>query len=153
MIAIVRIRGSVNVQKEIRRILAQLGLNRPNHVVLVERNDTYTGMLQKVRHLVAYGEPSVGTIERLLRKRGEVSGHGRLTDQYVAETTGFSSIADLAAAMAKGDAAIKSVPMLKATFRCNPPSRGYKSVKRSFQAGGSLGNMGPDIDHLLKRML
>jgi large subunit ribosomal protein L30 len=151
-IAVVRVRGSVNVPRETRRILHQLGLERPNNVVLLDESETYAGMLQKVRHLVTYGSPSEKAIEFLIRKRGEVKGHGRLTDQYVAENTGFSSIAGLAKSLSQNKASVKDVPMMKRTFRCSPPSKGYENVKRSFQVGGSVGDRGEAIDELLKRM-
>jgi len=152
-IAVVRVRGSVNVPREVRRILDQLGLHRPNNVTIVEDNETYRGMLQRVRHLVTYGTPSQGILEFLLRKRGEVRGYGKLTDQYVADHTGFSSIAALAEALWKDEATLSDVPMLKKTFRCSPPSKGYENVKISFQAGGSLGDRGEEIDKLLKKMI
>jgi len=152
-LAVVRIRGSVNVPRERRRILEQLGLERPNNVVLVEDNETYKGMLQRVRHLVTYGQPSVEIIDMLLRKRGEVQGYGRLTDQYVADHTGFSSIRELAEAIHKCEASVKDVPLLKRTFRCSPPSKGYEGVKKPFELGGAFGNRGEEIDHLLKRMI
>ncbi len=153
MIAVVRIRGSANVPAKIRHVLSQLGLDRPNNVVLVEDSDTYAGMLQQVRHLVTYGKPSARVIEQLLRKRSEVAGYGRLTDNYVSEHTGHSSITDFSEALHAGSARLKELPMLKPTFRCSPPSKGWRNVKRSFQASGSLGNRGEAIDALLKRMM
>ena len=152
-IAVVRIRGSVNVPKEIRKMLDQLGISRPNNVVILEQNDTSLGMLQKVRHLVTYGSPSQDMIDFLLRKRGEVRGFGRLTDQCVADQTSFSSISSFAEALHRGQASLKDIPMLKRTFRCSPPSKGYENVKISYKAGGSLGNRGEDINRLLKRMI
>jgi large subunit ribosomal protein L30 len=153
MIAVVRIRGSANVPSNQRTILEQMGLPRPNNLVLVEETDTYRGMLQKVRHLVTFGKPSAGVIELLLRKRGMVKGSGRLTDQYVTEHCDFPSIAELANKLFDGDLKVKDVPMLRRTFRCSPPSKGYENVKRSFKVGGSLGNRGEKIDDLLKRMI
>jgi large subunit ribosomal protein L30 len=153
VIAVIRVRGSANVPSSQRMILEQMGLSRPNNVVLVDNSDTYLGMLQKVRHLVTFGTPSVKVIEYLLRKRGQVKGHGKLTDQYVSENGGFSSIADLAGKMQEGKATVKDVPMLKRTFRCTPPSKGYENVKQFFEVGGSLGNRGEEIDDLLKRMI
>ncbi len=152
-LAVVRIRGRVNVPREIKRILAQLGLKGPNNVVLVEDDETYRGMLQRVRHLVAYGIPSKEIIELLLRKRSEVQGLGRLTDEHLAGHTAYPSVSAFAEALQQGKATLKDVPMLKRTFRCSPPSKGYKSVKKSRAEGGSLGNWGRDIDELLYRMI
>lgn len=153
MIAVIRIRGSANVPSAQKMILEQMGLPRPNNVVLIEDSDTYLGMLQKVRHLVTFGTPSEKVIEYLLRKRGQVKGYGKLTDQYVSENSGFSSIADLAKNMLEGKATVKDIPMLNRTFRCTPPSKGYENVKQFFQVGGSLGNRREKIDDLLKRMI
>jgi large subunit ribosomal protein L30 len=152
-IAVVRIRGSVNVPSELRRMLDQLGLERPNNVVVLEDTDTYLGMLQKIRHLVTYGQPSQAILEFLLRKRGDVRGFGKLTDKYMSDQTNFDSIAAFAQALSEDKVKITDVPMLKRTFRCSPPSRGYETVKRSFSAGGSLGDRGAEINKLLKRMI
>jgi len=152
-LAVVRIRGSVNVPRETRRVLDQLGLKRPNNVVLVDDNETYLGMLQSVRHLVTYGPPSQAVLEMLLRKRGEVRGFGRLTDEYLSGRTAFASIAAFAEALHKGKASLDDVPGLKRTFRCSPPSKGYRSVKKSVEEGGAFGNRGDAIDSLLKQMI
>jgi len=152
-LAVVRIRGSVNVPREVRRILDQLGLERPNNVVLIDDNETYLGMLQRVRHLVTYGSLSQGAVDMLLRKRGEVRGLGRLTDGYMSDRTTFRSIAAFAEALHQGKASLNDVPQLKRTFRCSPPSKGYRNVKKGVEEGGALGNRGGAIDLLLKQMI
>jgi large subunit ribosomal protein L30 len=153
MIAVVRIRGSANVPSSQRIILEQMGLPRPNNLVLVEETETYRGMLQKVRHLVTFGKPSTDIIELLLKKRGMVKGFGKLTDQYVAEHCGLPSITELAKKLFDGNLQVKDVPRLRRTFRCSPPSKGYENIKRSYKVGGSLGSRGEKIDDLLKRMI
>jgi large subunit ribosomal protein L30 len=153
IIAVIRIRGSANVPSAQKMILEQMGLNRPNNVVLVNDSDTYLGMLQKIRHLVTFGTPSVKVVEYLLSKRGQVKGHGKLTDQYVSDKSGFSSITDLAEKMVDGKATVKDIPNLNRTFRCTPPSKGFENVKQFFEVGGSLGNRRKKIDDLLKRMI
>jgi len=152
-LAVVRIRGSVNVPKKVRGVMDQLGLERPNNVVLIDDNETYLGMLQSVRHLVTYGPPSQGVVDMLLRKRGEVRGLGRLTNRYMSDKTTFRSITAFAEALHQGKASLNDVPQLKRTFRCSPPSKGYRNVKKGVEDGGALGNRGGAIDLLLKQMI
>ncbi len=152
-LAVIRIRGSVNAPKNIRRMLGQLGLNRPNNVTIVDDDDTYRGVLASLRHMVTYGTPSKEVLVALLAKRGEVKGYGRLDDHYIAEHTEYSSIEEFADSLLKGEASLKDIHLLKRTFRCSPPSKGYEAIKRSYQSAGAYGNRGEEIDELLKRMI
>ncbi len=150
---VVRIRGSVNVPERVRRLMTDLGLERPNNVVIIQGKDSYRGLLVKARHMITYGSPSKETIAALLTKRGEVKGYGRLDDQYVADHTTHSSIDDFAEALHQDEASLKDLPLLKRTFRCSPPSKGYRDLKRPYESGGAYGNRGEEIDQLLKRMI
>ena len=41
--AVVRVRGSVNVNPKIKETMKLMKLNRVNHCVIIPENDTYTG--------------------------------------------------------------------------------------------------------------
>lgn len=152
-IAIVRIRGHAKIQHSAVQTMDMMKLTRPNHCVLLPETSTTKGMLQVVKDYVTWGEVGHETIARLLFQRGEVLGGGRLTDAYVKENSKFQSILSLAKAIEKGEARISDVKGLKPVIRLPPPRKGYRSTKRSFSDGGSLGYRGTEIERLVDMML
>lgn len=151
--AVVRVRGTSNVHPRIRDTLEMLNLTRANHGTLVPATDSTRGMLQAAKDFVTWGRVDAATVERLLAERGRLQGEAPLTDDHVADTTDFGSIAELAEAIAAGKARLKDVPGLKRVLRLPPPRGGYEGVKRAWRTGGALGDRGRDIADLLDRML
>ena len=72
--AVVKMRGVVKSKPDVRRTLELLNLDRTNHCVIIEDNEHYRGMLQKVKDYVAWGEIDAETLTILLDKRGMLSG-------------------------------------------------------------------------------
>jgi len=70
MYAVVRIRGSVNMNKKIKDTFTMLNLNRVNHCILVPDNPSCKGMIKKVENWVTWGEVDK-TTEALLKKKGD----------------------------------------------------------------------------------
>ena len=122
--AVVRVRGSVNVNPKIKETMKLMKLNRVNHCVIIPENDTYTGMLNIIKDYVTWGEIDVETTELLLQSSGKSSGNTVMRD----------------------------VPGLKPLFRLHPPRKGYEGIKRSFKEGGALGYRAEKINALLRRM-
>jgi large subunit ribosomal protein L30 len=152
-IAVVRIRGHAKIQHTAVKTMDMMKLTRPNHCVLLPETTTTKGMLQVVKDYVTWGEVSHETIARMLFQRGEVIGGVKLTDAYVKENSKYPSILSLAKAMEKGEAKVSDVKGLKPVIRLPPPRKGYRSTRRSFSDGGSLGYRGADIEKLVDRML
>ena len=73
--AVVRVRGSVNVNPKIKETMKLMRLNRVNHCVIVPENDTYTGMLNIIKDYVTWGEIDSDTTELLLQSSGKTSGN------------------------------------------------------------------------------
>ncbi len=74
MIAIIRIRGQVNIRREITETMNRLGLKRKYSCVVIEKpNAVELGMIEKVRDFVAFGEISHETFEKLIKARGKKS--------------------------------------------------------------------------------
>ena len=67
--AVIRVRGSVNVRSDIKDTLKMLRLNRVNHCVLVPNTKPYSGMLQKVKDYVTWGEIDDETLKLLMDKK------------------------------------------------------------------------------------
>ncbi len=154
MFAVVRLRGGVKARGEIKDTLAMLHLNRVYHCTVVDDTPSYRGMLQKVKDFVAYGEITAETLAMILKNRGELVGGAKLTSDYVKSKTKYENIEEFAKAVCEGKAKLKDLPDLKPVFRLHPPRKGLRGAgtKRSYQAGGALGNWGRDINVLLKKM-
>ena len=139
-IAIVRVRGSINLSGKVKETFSLLRLYRKNYCVVVEDSPSYKGMINKVKDFVTYGEIDDGTYKELIEKRSE-EFKGREKDS-------------------KGKLEYKKFIVvdgkkIKPFFRLNPPRKGFgrKGIKVSFVAKGALGNRGEKINDLLKRMI
>mgnify|MGYP000274076958 CR=1 FL=1 len=156
-VAIIRVRGTVNVRKDIASTLRLLRLNKPNHCVVRKLTPSLKGMLMKAQHKIAWGEIDFETFCLLLKQRGRIVGHRRLTDDAIREMTNnkYSTVEELARAIWEGETSFRDLRWLKPVFRLHPPKHGgYKrSVKKLYQEGGALGYWGPDINNLLRRMI
>jgi len=151
--AVVRVRGTVNVRHDIKKTLEMLRLNRVNHCVLVEENESYKGMLQKAKDYITWGEIEKDTLVELIKKRGRLIGDKPLDDDYVKSATSYKSIEELAEAIIEGKIKYRELPEIKPLFRLSPPRKGYEGIKRAYTVGGALGYRGKDINDLIKRML
>ncbi len=142
MYAVVRVRGSVNVRKEIKDTLRMLRLTRVNHCVLVRKDPKIEGMIKKVKDFVTWGEINDRTLEKLLSERGRMTGDRKLTGKEVKEV--LSKI--------KKAKSLKEIEGLKPVFRMNPPRKGYEGIKQAYPKG-ALGYRGEKINELLERMM
>jgi large subunit ribosomal protein L30 len=152
MYAIVQVRGVVKTRREIKDTLAMLRLHHINHCVVVPDTPEYLGMIRKVKDFVAYGEVDAESLGTVLSTRGRLVGNRHLTDEYVKANSPYATIADFAAAMARGEASLRDLPGLKPVMRLHPPRKGHRTLKRTFQQGGALGYYGREINTLLYRM-
>jgi len=151
LLAVVRLRGSIGVNRKIEDTLKMLRLHKKYHCVVIPDTPSYRGMLQVVKDYVAYGEIDAETLSMLLRNRGRLKGDKRLTDEYVKEKTGYESIEEFAKAVVEGKASLKDLPDLKPVFRLHPPRGGLKSIKKPYGYGGDLGHH-KEIKKLLYKM-
>jgi len=153
LLAVIRIRGRVGVSREVKDTLKMLRLHRKNHAVIIDDRPSYLGMQKKVVDYVIWGEITPETVALMLRRRGELVGGKKLTEEYVKEKLGLNSIEELAQAIFEGKINLKDIPGLKPVFRLHPPSRGFRgSIKKHYKAGGELGYRGLAINELIKRM-
>ena len=155
-VAVVRIRGTVNVRKDVADTLRLLRLHKPHHCVVIPLTESYKGMLRKAQQMIAWGEISKETFIKLLKKRGRVRGGKRLTDAVVRQYSKgeFSTVEELADALLSGKVKWRDLEWLKPVFRLHPPRGGYRgTVKRSYAEGGSWGYWGERINELLEKMM
>ncbi|ASJ11844.1 50S ribosomal protein L30 [Thermococcus thioreducens] len=152
-LALIRLRSGIRARGEVRDTLAMLRLHRINHLVLVDDNPSYKGMVQKVKDYITWGEINAETLAALIRKRGRLIGNRPITDEYVKEKLGMT-IDEFAKKVVDGEMKLTDLPNIKPVFRLHPPRGGLKgSKKRSFKEGGALGYRGEKINDLIERML
>jgi large subunit ribosomal protein L30 len=151
---VLRIRGDVDVRDEIRQTLRMLRLHKVNHATLIDGNESYLGMLQKVKDYATWGEISAETLEKLLTKKGRIAGNKPVNDKYVSSNSKFNSLKKFTEAVATSKASIEDLRGLKPVFRLHPPRGGFDGKKkRSYKEGGELGYRGKDINRLLEKMM
>jgi len=151
-LAVVRIRGTVNVRKDVEDTLRMLNLERNCHATLIDDRPSFLGMLRKTQNVVTWGEVSKDTIALLLKKRGRIVGNKKLTDEYV-KKIGYESLDALAEAIYNLEVYLKDLPGVKPVFRLHPPRKGFKgSVKKSYSSGGETGYRGEAINELIQKM-
>ncbi len=141
-IAVVRIRGSLNLDPHIKRVLEHLRLHKVNHCIVVDDSPTYTGSLQLVKDYVTYGPVSEPVLLKLLAKRGE-KGSKKLSKLKKDE-----EIKKIAHEIAT-DKPVKE--FVDPVFRLHAPDGGHKSIKLPYPRG-ALGKR-ESLDTLLTKMM
>ena len=138
-IAVVLVRGLVNVTQSVKETLSLLRLNRKNYCVVIDNNPVNLGMIKKAKDYITWGNIDDVTFKELVEKRGE-DFKARLTDRKEKYSYKCLEI---------------SGKKYKPYFRLNPPRKGFgrKGIKVAFKVGGALGNREEKINDLIKRML
>ncbi|MCK5458332.1 MAG: 50S ribosomal protein L30 [Thermoplasmatales archaeon] len=151
--AIIRVRGIVNVNPDIKRTLKLLRLTKVNHCTLLEENKVYKGMLQKVKDYTTWGEIDKEILPKLMESRGMIVGDKQITEEYIKSATSYNTFEKLSQAILDNKFKYKEIPDVKPLFRLSPPKKGYEGIKRSFKNGGALGYRGKEINKLIGRMI
>ncbi len=152
-LAVVLVRGTINIKNDIRDTLMMLGLGRVNHCVLITESPPHMGMVLKVKDYVTWGPINAETASLLVKERGRLKGGRSLDEKDVKELGKFKAFDDLGKALAEGEANWSKMDSTVRVFRLHPPRKGYEGIKRTYNMGGALGNRGEDINVLLQRMM
>ena len=138
-IAVVLVRGMVDVTTPVKDTLAMLRLHRKNYCVVLPNTAVVQGMLHKVKDYVTWGLISDDVYAKLMAARGE-EWKARESDSKGTYVYGYLEI---------------NGKKYKPYFRLNPPRKGFgrKGIKVSFKAGGALGDRSEKMDDLIQRML
>ena len=75
--AVIRVRGSVNVNPKIKETMKLMRLIKLITVLLFLKNETYTGMLNIIKDYVTWGEVDAETTAFMLESSGKSSGNSR----------------------------------------------------------------------------
>ena len=87
---VLRLRGPVKVRGKVEVTMHLLNLPRRYHATIVPDNDSFKGMLKKVKDYVTWGPATHELVKELLEKRGKVVGGKSLTVSQL-EGTGLGS--------------------------------------------------------------
>jgi len=152
-IAVIRIRGVIGADKEVKDTLYLLRLRRTNVAVVIDDRDSYMGMIKKVEPWIAWGEINKETFKKLLLKRGRLPGNKRVTEEYIKEKTGMD-IDTFVDKFFNFEIELEDVG-IKPFFRLKPPSGGYprKGIKVPYKLGGAWGYWGEKINDLINKMI
>lgn len=139
-LALLRIRGDIDMTEEVRSTLHMLNLHHKNWCVIVESSQTLQGMLKKVKDYITWGEVSEDTVKSLFAERGE-EYTGRLEDKQ--GKIKYNKFVE------------HGNKKYQRYFRLAPPLGGFaqKGIKRTFREGGVLGYRGDAINELIKKMI
>lgn len=153
-IAVIRVRGEVNLGADSKRTFQLLRLYRKNYCIVVPNTPSYSAMIFKIKDLVTFGEISAETFQKLLRVRGRLAGNKPLTDDYV-KTKMKADLHTFSNDVTNFKRELKEIPGLKLFFRLKPPTGGFErlGIRKSYAEGGALGYRGKDINRLIERML
>ncbi|MFH1257199.1 MAG: 50S ribosomal protein L30 [Candidatus Diapherotrites archaeon] len=155
MFAVIRIRGSVDLNSEKKKTLEFLRLDRVNHLVLVPQTASIKGMVKKVEDTVTFGEINDETIGKLIEKRGRMQGDKIFGTAGLKKAAGKAKdFKELGLALLQGRVSLKELG-LKPVFRLRPPRKGFerKGIKRNFSIGGAAGYRGTEINKLIEKMI
>ena len=141
MLAVIRIRGTVGLRKELKDAFRMLNLEKRNRCVVVPEKPEFTGMVMKVKDFVTWGTVSDDVLAELVRKRARTERNEKLEEGKVKEAVG--KIKEFKTREAG----------LKPYFRLSPPSSGFKGSVKQHYPKGAVGNRGDKINELLKRMM
>jgi len=126
-IAIVRIRGKLNIRKEIVDTMNMLKLYKKNSCVVLDINGQNIGMVTKMKDYVTWGEIDQDTFKILLKKRGKLAGNKSLTEQYIKEKLNME-FDEFVKEFFESKRRLKDVPGLKQFFRLSPPIKGFEKL-------------------------
>lgn len=153
-IAVIRIRGSFGVRKEIKDTMSMLRLYNQNHCIIIDSSPNYIGMLKKVKDYVTWGEIDEKTFNELISRRGKIIANKSLTESYLKEKVKLS-FEEFTKEFFNFKKSLKDIPGFKLYFKLKPPVKGFerKGIKVPYSMGGVLGYRKENINGLILRML
>jgi large subunit ribosomal protein L30 len=79
MIVVIRIRGQVGLNKDVKETLYRLRLRKKYSCIVLEKpTEVQLGMIKKLRNFVSYGEIPQETYKKLVETRGKKNKEGKL---------------------------------------------------------------------------
>jgi large subunit ribosomal protein L30 len=144
-------RGTVNVPYWADTTLESLNLAKKFRATIVPESTEYSGMLNRVRQLVAWCRVDNETVKALLDKKGRKTASQVLKESDIPKE--YSNLDKLADDIANEAVVFAKLEGIKPWFALNPPRGGFKkSVKKQTTQNGILGENNSLIE-LVKKMM
>lgn len=141
MITIIRIRGLVGLDRDVKETFNRLNLNKKySCTVFVNPTKEQLGMIKKLRNFIAFGEITKDVFEKLIETRAQLI-----------DKTKKIEAKKIIEGLEKGKR--YNELNLKPFFRLHPPRKGIESKKHFGVGKGVLGDHEKEINKLLERML
>ncbi len=137
MIIAIRIRGIIDVPRNVEETLFRIKLRRKYAAVLVNESPENMKLLKKIRYYISYGRISEGLLERLIKIRGKPTNKKEVDAKKILAELGKKSLEELG---------------IKPFFRLHPPRGGIESKKHAGVGKGVLGE-NKEIEKLVEKML
>ncbi len=139
-IAVILVRGLVNVKETVKDTLKMLRLTRKNHCVILDNTPINMGMIKKAKDYITWGEIDDQTQAELISKRSQAYEGPETCSKGKIKYNKFF---------------VHEGKKYKKYFRLNPPRKGFgrKGIKIPFKVGGGIGYRGEKINELIKNML
>jgi large subunit ribosomal protein L30 len=148
---VVRMRGTVNIPYWANTTLESLNLVKKFRATIVPESDEYSGMLNRIRQLVAWCHVDNETVKDLLDKKGRKTASQPLKKTDLPKE--YNSLDKLASDIANDAVVFSKLNGVKPWFALNPPRGGFKkSIKKQVPQNGILGENKLLID-LVKKMM
>ena len=127
-IAVIRIRGLINLRGDINDTLDMLRLYRKNYCVVLPNIPAIIGMVKKAKDYITWGEIDDETYKLLVEKKSE---------EYKGREADSKNKINY-----KNKYFVSNNKKYKKYFRLSPPRGGFekKGIKTPFSKGGVLGN-------------
>lgn len=140
---LIRIRGTVGLNKEVKDTFNMLRLKRSHNAAILPESPVYNGMIQKVKDFSIYGKISDKALEELIDKRLKMKNGKPAAKEIKAK----------AIEAIKSGKLLKDVKDIEPLIRLNPPIHGFKGgIKKTVKQGGSLGKH-ESIDKIIEKMM
>lgn len=155
LLLVVRIRGTLNVRRDMKSTLESLRVRKIHSATLLRHRPDVLGALQQVKDLVTWGEIDEATLVKLLERRARLVGDRAVTEQYLVNKLNARDFPTLAKSLINYEMDLTDLPGVKPFFRLSPPKKGY-GLKLDRSRKGKVrisGYVGKAINEFALRMI
>ena len=160
---VIRIRGIIGVSPKAKKVMRLFRLLQLHNATFVRMNEATIRMLKLIEPYVAYGYPSLKTVQQLIYKRGFAKDAYKqripiANNDVIADVLGKEGIeccADLVHEIYTVGPKFKQANNFLWPFKLSSPKGGFSSRTKllHFMEGGEAGDRGTEINKLVQKMI
>jgi len=156
---VIRIRGINQISPKPKKVLQLLRLRQIGNAVFIKLNKASIEMLRMADPFIAWGYPTISTVQKLIYKRGAGKINGqriKLQSNSVVENglghLGLNCIEDLCHEIYTVGDNFRETNNWLYPIKLSAPRGGWKKITNHFIEGGDFGNREQYINALAKKM-